>query len=292
MIKEKRKFYLANNDRVFKAIFLNENDKDYHLLRKLLSEALERDVKEIKLLPTEMSIKEASERLKRVDALIDIGDLKINLEVNNTYDEVIRIRNLNYFSDYYSSRVKVGNKYDTKTKYVLLSLNFKEEKLPIMVEYKIYSEEERLTYTDTFKIREINIDKYRKFWYDKNELQLRKTPILVFLSLKESELESFVKRTKIKEVREVYRRLKEINESEIFIPKISREESEEMVFNTRLELAEEKGLEQGLEKGLEQGSLEKQIEIAKNMLNANYALEEVAKITKLNIKKIERLKEK
>lgn len=290
MIKEKRKFYLANNDRVFKAIFLNENDKDYHLLRKLLSEALERDVKEIKLLPTEMSIKEASERLKRVDALIDIGDLKINLEVNNTYDEVIRIRNLNYFSDYYSSRVKVGNKYDTKTKYVLLSLNFKEEKLPIMVEYKIYSEEERLTYTDTFKIREINIDKYRKFWYDKNELQLRKTPILVFLSLKESELESFVKRTKIKEVREVYRRLKEINESEIFIPKISREESEEMVFNTRLELAEEKGLEQGLEKGLEQGSLEKQIEIAKNMLAKKTDINYISEVTGLSVEEIENLK--
>lgn len=281
MIKEKRKFYLANNDRVFKAIFLNENDKDYHLLRKLLSEALEREVKEIRLLPTEMSIKDASERLKRVDALIDIGDLKINLEVNNRYDEVIRIRNLNYFSDYYSSIVKVGNKYDTKTKYVLLSLNFKEEKLPIMVEYKIYSEEERLTYTDTFKIREINIDKYRKFWYDKNELQLRKTPILVFLSLKESELESFVKRTKIKEVREVYRRLKEINESEIFIPKISREESEEMVFNTRLELAEEKGLEQG--------SLEKQIEIAKNMLKENLDMDLISKVTNLSFKELEKL---
>ncbi len=51
----------------------------------------------------------------------------------------------------------------------------------------------------------------------------------------------------------------------------------------------EQGIEQGIERGIEQGSKQEKVEIAKEMKNQNYTIEEIQKITKLNKEEIEKL---
>ena len=51
----------------------------------------------------------------------------------------------------------------------------------------------------------------------------------------------------------------------------------------------EKGIQQGIEQGIAQGSKQQKIEIAKEMKNQNYTVDEIQKITKLTKEEIEKL---
>lgn len=63
--------------------------------------------------------------------------------------------------------------------------------------------------------------------------------------------------------------------------------AKELLQKSQITSAEKRGLEQGLEQGQEK----KENEIARNMLNANYKVEEISNITKLSKEEINKLKE-
>ena len=77
-----------------------------------------------------------------------------------------------------------------------------------------------------------------------------------------------------------------------------KELHEELLRNTELYNAEQKGIKQGKkdgikegkEKGIKQGIKEKAIETAKNMLNKGLDIELISECTGLDIKEIEKLK--
>lgn len=58
---------------------------------------------------------------------------------------------------------------------------------------------------------------------------------------------------------------------------------QEMIRNTELEEATEKGIKHGLEKGREQGAREKSVENAKNALKLGVSADIISKITGLSI---------
>ncbi|MCM1371302.1 MAG: hypothetical protein NC181_05410, partial [Clostridium sp.] len=70
---------------------------------------------------------------------------------------------------------------------------------------------------------------------------------------------------------------------------MSKEEDERKIFNSRMSEATRKGLEQGLEQGLERGIKQRNIEIAKNMLEEGSTIDFIAKVTELPIDQIEKL---
>ena len=65
---------------------------------------------------------------------------------------------------------------------------------------------------------------------------------------------------------------------------------QEMIRNTELEEATEKGIEQGIEQGIERGFQENAIQNAKNALALGLDFETISKITGLSTKEIEKLK--
>lgn len=67
---------------------------------------------------------------------------------------------------------------------------------------------------------------------------------------------------------------------------------QEMIRNTELEEATEKGIKHGLEKGREQGAREKSVENVKNALKLGVSADIISKITGLSIAEIETLKNK
>ena len=134
------KFYTAKNDRVFRSIFVNDND--HHLLEALLSVCLKKDVKIVRILKTELSVKDVKEKVKRLDLVMEAKGEKINLELNTNFQKPIKVRNLNYFSGFYSENTKIGETYDYKTMFIhidsLKLFTLKTRNInPILVNYRL-----------------------------------------------------------------------------------------------------------------------------------------------------------
>ena len=74
-----------------------------------------------------------------------------------------------------------------------------------------------------------------------------------------------------------------LNKNLNFINKIGKEKEREYIFNTRLHLAREEGIEQGLEQG--------KINLIENMLKNDLTVEEISKLTNLSVDEINNLLE-
>ena len=94
------KFYTCKNDKAFKYLFLNEKNK--HLLKKLLEFILKEKIDEITLLPTERIDKTLKTRKKNVDVLVKIKDKIIGIELNSVDYIGLRPRNMAYLANIYS----------------------------------------------------------------------------------------------------------------------------------------------------------------------------------------------
>ena len=77
-------------------------------------------------------------------------------------------------------------------------------------------------------------------------------------------------------------KISKLNEDEKFTYFLTDEEDGENIYNSRLKLAEEKGLEKGIKSS--------SIKIAKSLLDSGMELEEVYKHTNLSLKDILQLK--
>ena len=184
-IKEKT-FYGFNYDKMFKAIFVGEDKKKTDLLCELLSECLETKVDRIiKFIPIELNARRKKERYKRVDLLLEAGKRKINLELNSTYNEEDKIRNMNYYFSFCSQYTIAGEKYDIESEFIHISLNYNVRKdTPLIKCYTIYDKSHNEELDPRFKYYEINVEKFAKFWYDNDIESVKKAPILTMIGIK------------------------------------------------------------------------------------------------------------
>ena len=120
MFNEDKTFYLGMNDRVFKEIFLKEENKD--LLSALLYTSLKMNFSKMTLLNTERKSDNVLVRRKTLDVLLETDSGLIGIEVNSSNQKYIRTRNFAFFSDMVSHHVGVGEVYDEVTQF--LQLNF------------------------------------------------------------------------------------------------------------------------------------------------------------------------
>ena len=156
-------FYTAKTDRVFKTIFVS--DEDHHLMEALLSECLDGRVKIIKYLYPELDVQNISIKEKKTDVLIELEDKNVLVELNT--EKNIRLRNFNYFTNFYSTRIKRGKKYLDDTEHILINLSYNiGEKYPIKDEFYVQNKNGE-KYVENFKIIEFNMDKITHECYDK-----------------------------------------------------------------------------------------------------------------------------
>ena len=94
MIKECTKldnWFTASRDRVFKAVFVNEEDKE--LFECILKETLKETISITKFHITELAVKTVNERVKMLDVLIEIDkDKYILCEVNSSFSYITKER--------------------------------------------------------------------------------------------------------------------------------------------------------------------------------------------------------
>ena len=104
MIETKEKFYTSRNDRVFKEIFMKEENKD--ILKSLLESILNLKISDIKFLNLERNVDNIKVRRKHFDLFLDTDIGKVQVEVKAQSQKYIHPRNAAFIFDIYFHEVK------------------------------------------------------------------------------------------------------------------------------------------------------------------------------------------
>ena len=237
-------------------------------------------MKVLKFYPTELPVRNKKERVKVLDVLLKTKDGKYtHVEVNTSFGEATRVRNLCFFNSYYSEKVKRGNKYDTKSEFVHLDFNFiREEKEEPKKVYQLLNPKTLKPYVENYKIITVNLATIKKECYHKNIQGEKENIHLVMLSANEKELMELSKQDEL--VKEFDEKMFVLNSDNTFTRTISEERDQELLMNARIEIAEEKAAKK------------RNIEIAKRMLQKTDDISYISEITDLPKGKIRKLQKK
>ena len=274
--KIKDVFYGFNYDKMFKAVFVGFNEDRTHLLCELLSECLDIKIDRIiKFIPVELSARQKNERSKRLDLLVESQGRKINLELNSSYSEITKVRNINFYFSFCSQKTLVSEAYDTVSEFIHISLNYGVNlNEPLVMCYTFYDKDHEKELDNRFKYYEINVEKFAKLWYDKDMKSAREKPLLTMIGIKnKKDLEKYCSEINNSSVKESVDKLKRLNKDDVFIYDITPEEEEKYIQNTERNIARREGKAEGL--------VEAKIDIAKKLLKDNYSLNEIIKLTEL-----------
>ena len=272
---EAKPFYTCKYDKAFKEIMMKE--ENFEILKKVLESILEVTIQKIQLQPLHIPTGNIHLKGKEVDLLVVTDKGKIEVEVNTYYNDYVRVRNFSYITNIYNNQVTVGDKYSEDTNVIQINLNYGIQDTKYKRIYKVRDEEGK-EYIKNFYIYEINMEKLKKIWYDKNELEIEKNKYLLMLDM---EIKDIKKLSKDKVVREYMEKIEKLYNDPMFINWITKEKDEQMIKNTQLYNATQNGLNLGIE--------QRNIEIAKNLLEQNIDISVIMNATGLTKGEIESL---
>ena len=291
----KQNFFSFNYDRVFKAIFCSEEARrkeDFHLLERFI---IKENIKVLKIMSPELAVTNAKERTKRLDLLIESHGKVVHMELNTSCSLENKIKNNCFFFSFYAQNTKVGEEFDTDLMFIHISLNYgmgKTDKL--IIDTNNFSDEFE-TVLPNIRILHVNLDNYKKLWYDNVAKENVKGSLLTLISLKNKEdIKRYAESVDDPDVKECVDRLMILNENTIkSFWNLTPEQENRMMQNTREKLIREKSEKRGLQKGknigLAEGLVEGKISIARNMINMNIGKEIIKSATGLSEEEIEKL---
>lgn len=278
------KFYTCKYDRAFKEVFMKEGNKD--ILMKLLESILKVEITEVRYLNLERNVDNVHIARKHLDLLLETNIGKVQVEVNSSDRNYVRPRNVSYLCDIYSHHTLVGKEYNEDTLIIQINfsygLNYKE----YIREYKI-QDNDRNSYVSNFIIYEINMEKYMKIWYNKDEKEIEKSKYLLMLNLEKEDLKNLSEKDKV--VSKYMSEIERINESPEFREYMSAEEDNEKIENSLRREWKEEGLKEGREEGIKEGTTTRNIEIAKALLKNNVDISIISNSTGLSLEEINNL---
>ena len=274
------KFYTCKYDRAFKEVFGKEENKD--ILKKLLEEILQVEIEKIEYLNLERNVDNVKVKRKHLDLYLETNIGKIQVEVNTTNSKYVKPRNMSYLCDIYSHHTLVGQEYDQDTLIIQININYGQQDEKYIREYRLRDESGK-EYIRNFIIYEINMEKYMKLWYNKNEKELEKSKYIVMLNLEKEELEKLSKKDKV--VIKYMKEIERVNENPKFREYMSAEEDNKKIENS----LKREWMEEGLKEGIKEGSYKRNIEIAKTMLEKGMNNELISEVTGLSIEEIKKL---
>ena len=212
----------------------------------------------------------------------------------NNYKDVTSLeRNLSYLFDLYKSKNKMGKKYNFVKSIQININNFIFEGTKDSIEtYGIIREDGKKWLTDKIIIINIYLPIIKEKCYNKEKLSEFEKLLLVFNETDNKTLNNLKEGNKIME--EYVKDAISASKDDEIIGLYDKELHDEMLKNTMIDNASIKGYEEGKKEGKEEGKKEgitqKQIEIAKNMINDGLEIEKIAIYTGLSKEEIENLK--
>lgn len=287
-------FLTAKTDRVFKEIFFKEENRD--LLLELLNTCLPIKVYEIKSVNSELVEGNIHTRRKILDMLLETKIGIINLEINRCNYDYVHPRNMAYICNVFANRTERGKNYRRDDLIIQINLTFGiNEEEPFMI-YQMANMTSKDKYpkifVDNFIIYEYDMDRIKRFWYDKDEENIEKYKMLIMLDLPRDELEKLSLGDE--RVVKFKMELDDINDDLSRYEFMTPEKDNMMIENSLkeqfkregLEEGLEQGLEQGIEQGIEQGRQEEKKNIIKSLYENGVSLELISASTKMTIEEV------
>lgn len=294
-------------DFMFKALFGNE--KNIKILTRFISDYFNIEYKnligKIKILNNELMKNDKKDKKKSVDVIVELNDKEIlNLEMNANKDYPGLIeRNTAYICKVYSEQYITGESYQKTKKCIQINLNnfsITKDKDKILV-YKLRDEENKSVLTDNLEIHHINIELLKETCYNETTKNYLDKWIEIFKSRNVEELRrnsSFMKEIGEELVDEVERLSSEKHIIGLYDGELHEKKVRQSYIDDAIEKGLAKGLEKGLEKGIKQGisqgivqgGTQKAKDIVINMLKENIDISIISKVTGLDIKNIEQIK--
>lgn len=291
------KFYTAKNDSVFKEIFFKEENRD--LLLEVLDTCLPIKVYEIKQVNGELIEGNIKTRRKILDMLLETKIGMINLEINRAIYDYVHPRNMAYICNVYANRIERGGKYKREDLIIQINLTFGiDEEEPYLV-YQMADvtskEKHPKIFVDNFKIYEYDMDRIKRFWYDKDQENIEKYKMLIMLDLPREELEKLS--IGDERVAKFKMELENINDDLSRYEFLTPEKDNMMIENSLKDQFKREGLEEGRqegrvegrEQGLEEGRQEEKINLIKSLYKNGASLELISNSTHMAIKKIKEI---
>ena len=295
-MKNKRRqnqFLAFNYDRVFKSIFCSEEARrknDFHLLERLISDVIKEKVKVIKIMSPELAVTSTRERTKRLDLLIESHGKVVHMELNTSWNLENKIRNNCFFFSFYSQNTKVGENFDTNTTFIHISLNYGMGKNDTLIIDTNNLSSEYKKILPNIRMLHVNLDNYKRIWYDNVAKEDMKGSLLTLISLKNKEdIKRYVESVDDQDVKECANKLMILNENTIkSFWNLTPEQENRMMRKTRENIIRERSEARGLKKGMN----EEKITIARNMIRQNESVNKISNYTGLSQNEIKKLIDK
>ncbi len=300
-IKEKTELIPGTYDFMFKAIMLDESNRDY--LIGIISHVtgIERKyLKDIEIQNSEHIVDNKKQKKMRSDIIASIGKKIINIEMNKYYYKGLFLKNDAYLHKISSSLYKEDEDYvDVKSVIQINFNNFNQ----FECDKEIYKFEYREESTNIV-LPENPIKYYIDLEYLYETCYNKPVSVLSeferYCLLLKAETKEFVKNIAGDDniMKKVQTRIEELNEDENILGLYDAEKEAEKVMRTRIKYEVEKaqieatkrGMEKGMKEGMEKGEKKQKQEIAKNMLKENIDVDIIIKCTGLTKEEIESLK--
>ena len=275
MIEEK--FYVLGNDIIFKNTFNTEER-----LKRLLSETLDLNVKEVYQNDIELPVENVKERVKKLDLILNTEKGIINVEVNYNSKSEVPNRNFLFFCKLISSSIKKTESYLKVEKHIQLNLTWNLQKFlsfdvtnrKIIKCYIMDEETHQKVHDDIFEIVHINMDYFKKVWYHGNIKDENPFFMLLAASSKE-EMDKISKGDKFME--EISKKVKKLNLDPEIVKEIVIENEDEIIKNSIYH------------SGIKDGISQRNIEIVRKMMAKHMDTSVISDITGLSIEKIKAL---
>ena len=278
-------------DKMFKSIFL----KNKQILKKLILSLIEPDIDpdecRIEILNNELPKDIMKEYQKVVDIYVLInGIFYVNLEINRSYYNNVKYRNLVYDNKNFGMLLEKGTnpRELTNKQFIQINLNTKEKNVDIGEDKVImYGLESKKMYFENKYILIKYLEYYRDLYYNKNvslsksEMWLVALTSRTFTELEETIDSLLTEEEKNKFIEDVIR----MSGNKPFFTEWEKEQLNELVeYQTEVN-AVERGLAEGIAKGHE----EKTIELIKNMLKDNLPIDKISLYTGKSYEEIEKI---
>lgn len=223
-----------------------------------------------------------------VDVLLDYNHNKIIVEMNSK--KIMIDRNYIYLFKVASGTLKVGDTtYKNIRKTVLINFNNTDKSQKNFIDIGFIKNQDNEIMTEIIKVINICIAKVDDKSYNyRNEFEKNMARICrILMATKASDLkkESAYFMTK-EETKNFVNRAKELSSDDEMVTMFDQENMHEMIRNTELEEAQERGIERGIKRGFK----EKAVEIAKNLIKIGLSEDQIVESTGLSKEEIEKLK--
>ena len=280
--KEKIKFPLLK-DKVAKKLF-TEKKVGLEYLRKIISLAIGIPMdmidKDIKLIHPNIGVNKNIVN-SEADVVLENNEFYVNLEINYYNNETSDIKNGLYLCHLLLRQVKKAKEYENLKKVYQINLNSYDAlgKEEFIYHSKLYEKKYHIERSDFIEIIDINLEKLRQIDYNtliKSDDMTLKKALYLFVC------DDIEKLNAIYEGDKLMKKLMKENEDLL-------KNFDEMLYYDRDKMFLNACYEKGYDKGKQEARQERNIEIAKEMLNKRMKLKDIIDITGLTEKEIKEI---